>query len=82
MGGSSMYYININGVNTRVDGDTFETELSTGLSIITISTDLECQGVVKQEYLYQRDSLLSKSNIKECECACRRGGCNRKSECI
>jgi hypothetical protein len=49
MGGSSMYYININGVNTRVDGDTFETELSTGLSIITISTDLECQGVVKQE---------------------------------
>ena len=49
MGGSSMYYVNINGVNTRVDGDTFETELSTGLSIITISTDLECQGVVKQE---------------------------------
>ena len=49
MGGSSMYYVNINGVNTRVDGDTFETELSTGLSIITISTDLECQGVVKEE---------------------------------
>ena len=31
MGGSSMYYVNINGVNTRVDGDTFETELSTVL---------------------------------------------------
>jgi len=49
MGGSSMYYVNINGVNTRVDGDTFETELSTGLSIITISTDLECQGVIERE---------------------------------
>ena len=49
MGGSSSYYININGVSTTVDGDSFETQLSTGLSIITISTDLECQGVVEQE---------------------------------
>ena len=49
MGGSSTYYVNINGVSTTVDGNTFETELSTGLSIITISTDLECQGVVEQE---------------------------------
>ncbi|MFL2609447.1 MAG: T9SS type A sorting domain-containing protein, partial [Flavobacteriaceae bacterium] len=49
MGGSSTYYVNINGVNTTVDGDSFETELSTGLSIIRISTDLECQGVVEQE---------------------------------
>jgi hypothetical protein len=49
MGGSSTYYVNINGVNTTVDGDRFETQLSTGLSIITISTDLECQGVVEQE---------------------------------
>ena len=49
MGGSSTYYVNINGVSTTVDGDSFETQLSTGLSIITISTDLECQGVVEQE---------------------------------
>ena len=49
MGGSNTYYFNINGVNTTVDGDSFETQLSTGLSIITISTDLECQGVVEQE---------------------------------
>ena len=49
MGGSNMYYVNINGVNTTVDGDTFETELSTGLSIIRISTDLECQGMIERE---------------------------------
>ena len=49
MRGSSKYYVNVNGLSTTVDGNTFETELSTGLSIITISTDLDCQGVIERE---------------------------------
>ncbi len=49
MSGSDSYNINMNGIDITVDGDTFETELSTGLSIITISTDLECQGVIERE---------------------------------
>ena len=49
MSGSDSYNININGIDTTVDGDLFDTELSTGLSIIRISTDLECQGVIERE---------------------------------
>ena len=49
MSGSDSYNISINGIDTTVDGDLFDTELSTGLSIIRISTDLECQGVIERE---------------------------------
>ena len=39
----------------------------TGLSIIKISTDLDCQGIIERESLYLRGySLLSKPNTNGC----------------
>ena len=35
--------------------DTFETELSTGLNIIKVYTDLECQGFVEREVFISED---------------------------
>ena len=49
MGGSNIYNVTINGVKQRVTGNTFEANLSTGLSIIRVDTDLECQGFVEKE---------------------------------
>ena len=63
------YNININGIDTTVDGDLFDTELSTGLSIIRISTDLECQGVIEREVFisekihYYPNPTISKVNV-------------------
>jgi hypothetical protein len=49
MSGSSRYNIEINGKKTTVGSDSFETSLSTGLNIIKVYTDLECQGYVERE---------------------------------
>ena len=51
-----MYYININGVNTRVMESLRRSYQRS--KYYAISTDLECQGVVKQECLYQRRSII------------------------
>ena len=49
MGGSNIYNVTINGIKQRVSGNTFEANLSTGLSIIRVDTDLECQSFVEKE---------------------------------
>ena len=49
MGGSNIYNVTINGIKQRVSGNTFEANLSTGLSIIRVDTDLDCQGFVEKE---------------------------------
>ena len=55
MGGSNIYNVTINGIKQRVSGDTFEANLSTGLSIIRVDTDLECQGFVEKEVFISED---------------------------
>ena len=55
MGGSNIYNVTINGVKQRVTGNTFEANLSTGLSIIRVDTDLECQGFVEKEVFISED---------------------------
>ena len=55
MGGSNIYNVTINGIKQRVSGNTFEANLSTGLSIIRIDTDLECQGFVEKEVFISED---------------------------
>ena len=62
LSGSSSYNVEVNGQRYDVKGDRFTTNLPTGLSIIKISTDLDCQGIIERESLYLRGySLLSKS---------------------
>ena len=55
MSGSSTYNIEINGKKTTVGSDSFETSLSTGLNIIKVYTDLECQGYVEREVFISED---------------------------
>ena len=55
MSGSSRYNIEINGKKTTVGSDSFETSLSTGLNIIKVYTDLECQGYVEREVFISED---------------------------
>ena len=55
MGGSKQYNVTINGIKQRVSGNTFEANLSTGLSIIRVDTDLECQGFVEKEVFISED---------------------------
>ena len=55
MGGSNIYNVTINGIKQRVSGNTFEANLSTGLSIIRVDTDLECQGFVEKEVFISED---------------------------
>ena len=38
-------------------GDRFNTTLPSGLSIITISTDLDCQGIIEREVFISEDIL-------------------------
>ena len=58
MSGSSKYNVTINGIKQKVTGNSFEATLSTGLSIIRVDTDLECQGFVEEKYLYQRIFII------------------------
>ena len=57
LSGSSSYTIDINGERFDVKGNTFKTTLSTGLSVITITTDLDCQGVIEREVFISEDIL-------------------------
>ena len=57
LGGSSSYNIDINGTKYDVSGDSFVATLPTGLSIIKISTDLDCQGVIEREVFLSEDIL-------------------------
>ena len=55
MSGSSKYNVTINGIKQKVTGNSFEATLSTGLSIIRVDTDLECQGFVEREVFISED---------------------------
>ena len=57
LGGSSSYNVEVNGQRYDVKGDRFTTNLPTGLSIIKISTDLDCQGVIEREIFISEDIL-------------------------
>ena len=55
LSGSNLYNIDINGQRHHVKGDNFKTTLPTGLSIIKISTSLDCQGVIEREIFISED---------------------------
>ena len=55
MSGSNTYNVEINGKRTSVSSDSFDTELNTGLNIIKVYTDLECQGSIEQEVFISED---------------------------
>ena len=55
LSGSNIYNIDINGQRQQVKGDNFTTTLPTGLSIIKISTNLDCQGVIEREIFISED---------------------------
>ena len=55
LGGSKSYSIEVNGERFDVKGDNFNTTLPTGLSIIKISTDLDCQGLIEREIFISED---------------------------
>ena len=55
MSGSDIYNIDINGKKISVSSDSFDTELNTGLNIIKVYTDLECQGSIEQEVFISED---------------------------
>ena len=55
MSGSSKYNVTINGIKQKVTGNSFEATLSTGLSIIRVDTDLECQGFVERDVFISED---------------------------
>ncbi len=57
LSGSSTYTVDINGERYDVKGDNFKTTLKSGLSIIRISTDLECQGIIEREVFISEDIL-------------------------
>jgi hypothetical protein len=55
LAGSLVYNIEVNGEDFEVKGDNFTTSLPTGLSIIKISTNLDCQGVIEKEVFLSED---------------------------
>jgi len=55
LSGSSSYNVEVNGERYDVKGDRFTTNLPSGLSIIKISTDLDCQGVIEREVFISED---------------------------
>ena len=57
LSGSSSYNVEVNGQRFDVKGDRFTTSLPSGLSIIKISTDLDCQGVIEREIFISEDIL-------------------------
>ena len=57
LSGSSSYKIDINGERFDVKRNNFKTTLKSGLSIITISTDLDCQGIIEREVFISEDIL-------------------------
>jgi hypothetical protein len=57
LSGSKIYNIEVNGKKFEVSGDNFNTTLPTGLSIIKISTGLDCQGVIVKEIFLSEEIL-------------------------
>jgi hypothetical protein len=57
LSGSSSYNVEVNGQRYDVKGDRFTTNLPSGLSIIKISTDLDCQGIIEREVFISDDVL-------------------------
>ena len=57
LSGSSSYNVEVNGQRYNVKGDRFTTILPSGLSIIKISTDLDCQGIIEREIFISEDIL-------------------------
>ena len=57
LSGSSSYNVEVNGQRYDVKGDRFTTNLPSGLSIIKISTDLDCQGIIEREIFISEDIL-------------------------
>ena len=57
LSGSSTYTVDINGERFDVKGDNFKTTLKSGLSVIRISTDLDCQGIIEREVFISEDIL-------------------------
>ena len=55
LGGSTDYNVNINGEMFKVTSDNFTSSLKTGLNIIKISTDLDCQGLIEREVFISED---------------------------
>ena len=55
LAGSKSYNIEVNGQRFEVKDNNFNTVLPTGLSIIKISTDLDCQGVIEKEIFISED---------------------------
>jgi hypothetical protein len=55
LSGSQLYNIEVNGQRFEVKGDNFTTSLPTGLNIIKISTNLDCQGVIEKEVFISED---------------------------
>jgi aryl-phospho-beta-D-glucosidase BglC (GH1 family) len=55
LSGSSSYNVEVNGQRYDVKGDRFTTNLPSGLSIIKISTDLDCQGIIEREVFISED---------------------------
>ena len=55
LSGSSSYNVEVNGQRFDVKGDRFTTSLPSGLSIIKISTDLDCQGIIEREIFISED---------------------------
>ena len=67
LSGSSSYNVEVNGQRFDVKGDRFTTNLPTGLSIIKISTDLDCQGVIEREIFISEDILYYPNQLQEIE---------------
>jgi hypothetical protein len=55
LSGSSSYNVEVNGERYDVKGDRFTANLPSGLSIIKISTDLDCQGIIEREVFISED---------------------------
>ena len=55
LAGSKSYNIEVNGERFEVKDNNFNTILPTGLSIIKISTDLDCQGIIEREIFISED---------------------------
>ena len=55
MNGSNVYNVTINGKTQRTSNDRFESNLITGLNIIRVETDLDCQGYIEKEIFISED---------------------------
>ena len=57
LGGSKSYTIDVNGQKYTTNKDNFTTTLPTGLSLIKVYTDLDCQGIIEKEVFISEDIM-------------------------